>query len=1024
MARDGPFLLLLACFLLSGLAGLIYETVWTEQLALVFGTSELAVATVLGAYMGGLAVGAAVARRYVNRLHRPIRVYAALELGIALSALAVPAALALAGRLQILLLGGLDVPPEAGSLSSALFYLAAAFAILLVPTGLMGATLPLLARHAVRRDRDLGSRVGLLYTANTLGAAAGVLVAAFVLLPRMGLGATVLVAVAVNVAVFLIATLLARTAGASAVVEEPSEVEEARGSGWILPLVLVSGFVSFSWEVLWTRLLSHLLGGSVYAFGTMLAAFLAGIALGAAVASRLAREAARAWRGFAVAQIGVAACSLAAFAAVDRLPEIVEGLAAGGASLARDASLAALTLFPGALCVGATFPFAVRILAGGASQAGPASARVYAWSTVGAITGALGTGFVVLPELAFAGTATLAVAISLVLALAAALLARPRSPGLAVFAVAGLVVLALAPPRTPWRVLRTTPLSGRSASGDVAYYGVGRSATVLLVDENDTWRLTTNGLPEAAIQPPGARVGSFTVARWMALLPLVSRPEAESLAIIGLGAGLTLGSVPAAFDEIHVVELEPEVIRANRKVAGERRRDPLADPRLQLHVNDARSALTLSPRRFDAIVSQPSHPWTSGSSHLFTREFFSLVRQRLEPRGVFVQWIGLRFVDGDLLRTLVATLADVFSEVEVYQPYPGGGVLFLCGDQPLMRVADAARGLAASREGWRRMGIFTADDVLVERVLTATGSRRFAAGAPLNTDSRNLLKMRAPRILDAPLGARGLRLLLAEHDPLAALPAAADGIATVRRLLRRGSPERARRVASGLQDPAQRQVALALTDLAGGRPRLGEKALWQTLAAAADGGEVETAAGAEAFYALLLRRRRDLAEGRVPEPLAALVDADPRASALVEGWRRLRLGDASAVRRLDPRLAEIDSRHALFGAATALRIAWRQSLGEGALARQALALIDPALAHGAGVSGLLRRARLAILAGEREVALASLVELAELLRRNPSAGSRGRDALAFLEAMPATWKDARHTRLVERLASPASRSDG
>ncbi len=182
------FSLLIACFVLSGFAGLIYQTVWTQQLALVFGTSELALATVLAAYMAGLALGAAAAGRWAPRVRRPILLYALLELGIGGAALLVPAMIGVASRLQVVLLGGVEMPQA--SAGSGLFYLVSSFLILLVPTGLMGATLPLLARHAVREPRQIGERVGVLYAANTAGAAAGTLTAAYLLLPRLGLGPT------------------------------------------------------------------------------------------------------------------------------------------------------------------------------------------------------------------------------------------------------------------------------------------------------------------------------------------------------------------------------------------------------------------------------------------------------------------------------------------------------------------------------------------------------------------------------------------------------------------------------------------------------------------------------------------------------------------------------------------------------------------------------------------------------------------------------------------------------------------
>ncbi len=1019
MNRDGRFLLLLACFALSGLAALIYQTAWTQQFALVFGASELAVATVLAAYMAGLMAGAAIAGRLVVRIRRPVLLYALLELGIALSALAVPAALKLATRLQVALIGGVEVPPEAGSLTSALFYLGASFLILLVPTALMGATLPLLARYAVHRDAEVGPRVGLLYTANTVGAAAGTLFAAFLLLPRLGLAGTVLVAVAANVLVFVLAAILARGHDAGDVSTTdvaPASSDESRPvAAWILPLILISGFVSFTWEVLWTRILSHLLGGSIYAFGTMLATFLAGIALGSAVASRWATDSRQAGRGFTAAQIGIAVSSFAAFALVDRLPNLAGDLAGSGGAFTYSAPLAAATLLPGALFIGATFPFAVRMVTPGAAQAGPASARVYAWNTLGAIAGAVATGFVLLPSLRIAGTAALAIAVSLALALAAALLARPRQPALALVALAGLVVLALAPPQTPWQVLRYSPLTGKQAAGELAFYGVGRSATVLLTDEGLEWRLTTDGLPEAGIERRGARAGRFAMAQWLARLPQVARPEMKSALIVGLGAGLTLEAVPSEVEEIDVVELEPEVVLANRSKADERRGDPLADPRLRLHVNDARSALLLTEKRFDAIMSQPSHPWTAGASHLFTREFFQLVRQRLQPSGVFTQWIGLQFVDAELLRSLMATLVDVFPHVELYQPYPGGGVLFLCSPEPLAVEETAVQILKTNPVGWHQLGVFVAEDILADRLLDAAGSRRFAADAPLNTDYHNLLQTRAPRILQTPLRGEGTRRLLADLDPLPEIAADSDhGIYMVRRLMRVKVPDRARRLADSLRDPAERQVALALTHLATGRPRLGEEMLWRALELApessSDAEPRAALAAREAFHALLLHRRGGIQEDENSATIDAHLARDAAAAAVLEGWRLIQARRPLAVRRLDTDLATVGPRHPLFETVTVLRISWRLASGDPALAREGLAMLEPQLAHGVqGGAGLLQRARLGAVVSDSDVVLGSLLELAPLIRRQPAEDPKRvrlvREALRVLSSLPAPLRE-------------------
>jgi len=302
-----PILLgVVSCFVLSGFAALLYQTTWMRQFSLVFGTSELAVAAVLAAYMGGLALGAGIAARYVHRIKRPVLFYGALEAGIAISALSVPLLLSSLNGLYIAVFGGQPEPVDASGLGQSIFYLATAFIVLAIPTAFMGATLPLLTKYVVRSEEQIGPRVGLLYATNTAGAVGGTVVAGFVLLPALGLAGTVYVGVAINVLVFFIAAAIAkaveRESGAELPGNQPAPaVEVARSSPlsgrfWVLPIMLLSGANSFVYEVLWTRLLGHILGGSITAFATMLASFLGGIAIGSAIASRFAKTKAAAQR--------------------------------------------------------------------------------------------------------------------------------------------------------------------------------------------------------------------------------------------------------------------------------------------------------------------------------------------------------------------------------------------------------------------------------------------------------------------------------------------------------------------------------------------------------------------------------------------------------------------------------------------------------------------------------------------------------------------------------------------------------
>lgn len=994
--RDRSFSVVLLCFLLSGFAALIYQTAWTRSLSFVFGTSELAVATVLAAYMAGLSAGSAVAARLADRVRRPVLVYGLLEAGIAASALAVPACIRLTTRLQVALFGGSPGLPEAEGGGSALFFLLASFAVLALPTGFMGATLPLLARQAAPTERQIGPRVGLLYAVNTLGAIAGTLGAAFALLPLLGLRGTLYAAAGVNAVVFLLAVVLSRRLPAP----DAHASRPGRASfSFVLPAVLLSGAVSFTYEVLWTRLLSHLLGGSVHAFAVMLAAFLTGITAGSAAAAALAREPASSLRRFGLCQLGVAATGVAAYALADRLPELAGGLeAALGSRTAADAALGVVVLLPATLFIGATFPFAVRVLAGSAAEVGGATGRVYAWNTVGAIAGALGAGFWLIPAAGFAGTVRLAAAASLLLALGAGLLAPVPGRWLRPAAVLGLVLLLLHRPDPPFTLLRTGALERRPAEGKAVFYAVGRSATVLVLDEGNQWSLRTNGLPEATIQGPDGRPGKYLADRWMGLLPSLLRPEARSLLAVGLGGGVALELVPSALREIAAVELEPEVVAANRHLSGLRARDPLSDPRLRVRINDARAALSLTSRSFDAIVSQPSHPWTAGASHLYTREFFRIVADRLAPGGVFVQWMGLGFVDAELLRVLLATLLDTFAHVRLYQPSASGLVLLAASSAPFGPPPDPAALPPDDARMLAALGVYTAEDLAAARLLDTEGARSFAAGAPVSTDDRNLLQMRSPSVLGRGLTPAALPRLVGELDAWGGgdLPGELDGEWLVRGLLRQGFPSRADRLAAALPSAGARHVARGLiADYLGDPARAGthyEAAL--------------RAPGARHARELLFALRGRALASR-PEALRRrFAPLRPDEETLLRAWAAERAGDLEALRALEAGLARVPPGDALQEEALRLRALHRLGSGIPAACREALPLYDQLLAIRGRPVDFLRRARAAACAGNASEAVETVAQLAAFVPSRPDIRGVAREALAFLRSLEVPAEDA------------------
>jgi len=785
-ATGASLFLLSACFVLSGIAALIYQTAWTRQFAIVFGTSELAVATVLAAYMGGLAFGAWLVEKFLPRVTRPVLAYALLELGIAASAVfAVPLLLSLANSGLIAMFGGQSSPPGSDHVGTTTFYLLSAFVALALPTTLMGATLPILARYAVAEEKQIGRRIGLLYAMNTAGAVAGALLTAFVLLPEFGLKHSIWAAAAINGLVFLFAAALGQKLSGKPApkgysLDVPAELAPGRARpatfnrfpapGWVLPLMLFAGAVAFFQEVLWSRMLSHVVGSSIYAFGVMVASFLTGIALGAGIGAAFARNRERAVPVLAAALLVAAAAGAFAYLALEDLLPAQAGLMkvreVGPLTLPMNALFAALLLLPMTIAIGMTYPLAVRILARDAEDAAPASARVYAWNTVGAIIGSLAAGFVLIPLLRYEGAIQIAVAASAALGVAALwVLGRTNriyAVTASLVAISGCIFFR---PQAPTKLLVTSPLNV-GTQGRVLYYDVGRSASVVMVTQDGGFALRTNGLPEALIDSPGS-APRYSGEFWLSPLAVIARPAARDMLVVGYGGGVVIEGAPPSVRHIDVIELEPKVIEANRHIAALRRRDPLGDPRVNVILNDARGALRLTTRRYDAIVSQPSHPWTAGASHLYTREFMELAHDHLNPGGVFVQWMNVIFMDEELIRSLTATLLGVFPEVRVYRPDPNT-IVFLASDAPLeLETNLVATGLPLRQAPlhYARFGINNAEDLVTALVLDTEGARRLAVGARLITDDDNRIATSSVFEMDRGMTGESSGRVLAAYDP-------------------------------------------------------------------------------------------------------------------------------------------------------------------------------------------------------------------------------------------------------------------
>ena len=976
---DLRFGLVLACFALSGFAGLLYETTWTREFSFVFGTSGLAVSTVLAAYMGGLALGSSLAGRYVDRIRRPVLAYGLLELGIALSALAVPWAIASARTLHVGLLRGVTDPGSRGALA---LYLATSFVILCVPTTFMGATLPLLARHAVRSDEQVGPRIGALYSINTAGAIFGTLVTAFILMPELGLRKTVYVGATLNGIVFLGAWALSRsdrgpglsdTQRSATEVRVPSESSASTSLSFAQRLVLAmacaAGIASFTYEVMWVRLLEHMLGGSVYAFAAMLGSFLIGIAGGGAFAARFAKTRDHALPGLALTQLLAAGLSLLAYRGVALMPGWLGDRSVFGdvSGLIGTATVGALVLLPSTLCIGAMFPFAVRALAPDADTSAGMSARVYTWNTLGAIVGSISTGFFLLPLLGFAGTVAFAALLNLAVAATAWTLSEKRPRSLAAI-FAGIVLLALVfPPQTPWSLLRTMPLDPAADIHDddkhVLFHAIGRSASVLAVQTESGIRIRTNGMPESNIDVVGERPGRIATGRWLGVVPALAPNQIDRMLVIGLGGSVALEAIPLMVKQIEVVELEPEVVAANRAVDHLRVTDVAADKRIVVKLGDARSVLELSGEPFDAIVSQPSHAWTSGSSHLYTRDFFERVRGRLAEDGVFVQWLGLPFVDEPLLRSFVATLGSVFPNVRLYRP-TWTGALFIASSGPLDLESRFEEIRAKSPEEFRRVGLRDVETLLAALTLDEAGSRAFGAGAPMITDDFNSMATQAPWVKSLPRASFDAMFL--PYDPLTSR---LEGVRPTRIVDAFFNLNRLDYASAWVRKlPKGPTRTLAQGRVAEMKSRL-DSAI-RRYRSIPDG----TAEATQARWALA---RLSKSRFGTSDP-SAISDFDfpsgtPQAL-IVEVWRALEAQDLASVMARDSALAVIDNDDVTYTDAARARIEWRLLTPTAEHGREALELIDRLEALWT-IERLVDRAYAAALAGNEFAARDSLREL-------------------------------------------------
>jgi spermidine synthase len=769
-------------FFLSGATGLVYELLWVRLLYQAFGSTIQSVTTVVAAYMGGLGLGAWLLGRLADRHARPAALYGRLEIAIGVFGICSPLLLALVQRLYV----ALATATHPGAATSMALRFGLAAVVLLIPTTLMGGTLPILTRAFAGTDRAVLKRsLGRLYGLNTLGAVAGTALAGFVLIEHVGIRTSLFVTAAVNLALGAAAIAMARPLpSVVAVTLPPSSVPRPASRDLLrttaLVLLAVTAFASLLDEIAWTRVLVMIVGGSTYAFTLVLLVFLLGIGLGSAIVAgrRAPRGPTAAAAGLAQGLTGAGAALLFFFFAA--LPSFIIAVLQVPGATSRLALLGltvgAVVLLP-AVGMGMTFPLLVDLVAREEEARGADVGRAYALNTLGSIVGAVLTGFVLVVWLGTDTTLRLGLVVNGAAALVlVGLEARGVAEGstehrrlrlwvlsggaLAVFALA----TAFAVPRWSTRLIDLGPtVYGRNLRTDAdrrafinhagsrqLAYQEGWNATASVWESPPGRTLKVNGKSDASDH------GDMDTEILLGLAAVAARPGARSGLVIGFGSGVTartLADVPG-MARVRVVEIEPAVL-AMAPLFAHANGDVLRRPTVSALVDDARSALQTDPTSYDVIVSEPSNPWVAGVATLYTPEYFRIVRARLAEDGVFCQWVQLYQLPLPVVAAIVRNVREVFPHVQVWFSSPWD-LMVVAARRPLRYDSAWLARLfgptgALGELGREYLAVERPEDYLGHMVLGEAGVDRLVARADLvHRDDRPALEfVAARRFLDS-----------------------------------------------------------------------------------------------------------------------------------------------------------------------------------------------------------------------------------------------------------------------------------
>lgn len=716
---------LVLIFTLSGASGLAYEVLWTRQLTFVLGGSAMAVSTVLAVFMAGLGLGGFIGGRYADRVRSPLLCYALAEFGIGLLGLITPILLSTSGAIYLGLHSLLGGQPVAVTIARTI----AAGIILLIPTTLMGATLPFMARFFIRSIDRLGRGLGLLYGVNILGGVLGAGFAGYFGAMEFGVRTSIVIAAGGNILAATGALLVWALAKG-----RPSEVEVAapqmtsaapRDPGLTRLLMLgfgISGFTSLAYQVLWTRALNFAIGNSVYAFTTILVVVLAGLFFGAMIAGILADRSRSPLRLLGWVQWLAVAAILISFSQAGSLPAMTTQLVAkfGAGTLWKDVTTkvvpAAIALLLPCTILGMTFPLVLKVATARLDALGNQIGRCYAVNTIGAILGSLVAGYVLLPIVGLERGIYVVALVNGVLGLAFLRRAEHGARAWGAAAMVGCLVLLILPfvARPQPFIVHTKAM--KAGDRKVLFHREGRTASVAVTEKTGddgkpySRDLHINLLGASVVDREHYHQQYYAM---VSLLPLALHPEPKQIFVAGLASGVTTGAatVHSGTEMVTSVEISPEVIAAAPLFAADNF-DVTRNPKAKIIADDARAWLATTDRKFDIIVTDVFISAVTGTAGLYSKEYFELCRTRLKPGGMMSVGVGqLQGTD----RNVARTFAEVFPYVVCFamdDPMVYNQTFFLGANEPIRfdrAVIEAAYAQPLLQTELARYGMPTVD---------------------------------------------------------------------------------------------------------------------------------------------------------------------------------------------------------------------------------------------------------------------------------------------------------------------------